>query len=270
MHVTRWMTGSGLAMILLVSAACDRTQGIDEIAEGSDIVVQTNDGHELRGRLAEVSADTVVVAESQGDGEMRVSRSGIASVRTGAAVEDAPRSQSITVPAKTELQLRLGTTVASDANQIDDPVSATLASPIVVEGVTVVPGGSQMLGRVTQAVPSAKVKGRAELGLRFDELRVGAVTYDLQAQAHFKARGTKAKDAGTIGIGAAAGALLGGLTGGGRGAAIGAAVGAGGGTAVVMATEGDEIRLTSGELVHVTLADSLTVTVPVDAAAAGE
>jgi hypothetical protein len=63
-----------------------------------------------------------------------------------------------------------------------------------------------------------------------------------------------------IHIGAAAGAV-GAIAGGGKGAAIGSAVGAGGGTAVVLATEGDEIRLGTGRRLRVELAEPLMLSV---------
>ena len=59
-------------------------------------------------------------------------------------------------------------------------------------------------------------------------------------------RSTKKKDATKIGIGTGAGAIIGGIVGGGKGAAIGAGVGAAGGTGVVMATRGEEVRLAAG------------------------
>ena len=56
-----------------------------------------------------------------------------------------------------------------------------------------------------------------------------------------------------IGAGAAAGAVIGAITGGKKGAAIGSAIGAGAGTAVVLATEGKDIRLAAGRKLKVSL-----------------
>ena len=53
--------------------------------------------------------------------------------------------------------------------------------------------------------------------------------------------------------------MIGAIAGGKKGAAIGTAVGAGGGTAVVLATDGDEIRLASGRKLKVSLTDPLTI-----------
>jgi hypothetical protein len=74
---------------------------------------------------------------------------------------------------------------------------------------------------------------------------------------------TKRQDAAKIGIGAGAGAVIGGIVGGGDGAAQGAAIGGAGGTGVVLATRGKEVRLPAGTRVSVTLLSPLTIRVPV-------
>jgi outer membrane lipoprotein SlyB len=53
--------------------------------------------------------------------------------------------------------------------------------------------------------------------------------------------------------------VIGAITGGRKGAAIGSAIGAGGGTAVVLATEGKEIRLAPGRKLKVSLNNPLTI-----------
>lgn len=258
----------GIVLSSVLALGCDRTQAIEDVPEGTDVVVRTEDGRLVRGRLATVDQDTVVVTGERNAAHTRIARAGIASVRSGEDVKKEPEARLITVPAHTTLELTLDTPVASNAAQVEDVIEATLTSPLVVDGITVAPDGSLLTGIVTQAKESGKVKGRAELGLRFDRLRVGTVTYDVSAPVHFMASASKAKDAGKIGIGAAAGALIGGIAGGGKGAAIGSAVGAGGGTAVVLATGGEDIQLNAGRHLQVELAESLTVAMPPDGAAA--
>lgn len=252
----------GLGVSAIVTLGCDRTQAIEDLPEGADVMVETQDGQLVRGRLTQLEPDTVVVSDARTAARVQVSRPGITTVRSGEALASVPEPRMITIPARTSLDVTLDTTVASSTSQIEDPVRATLASPLVVDGFTVAPSGSLLTGIVTQATPSGKVKGRAEIGFRFDNLHVGAVTYDVNAPAHFTANATKARDAGKIGIGAAAGALIGAIAGGGKGAAVGSAVGAGGGTAVVLATEGEEIELHAGGQIQVALAEPLTVAAP--------
>ena len=75
---------------------------------------------------------------------------------------------------------------------------------------------------------------------------------------------TKQKDATKIGVGAGAGAVIGGILGGGSGAAKGAAIGGGAGTAVVLSTRGDEVRIPAGTPVTIKLTAPLTVRVRAD------
>ena len=77
-----------------------------------------------------------------------------------------------------------------------------------------------------------------------------------------EAPGTKKEDAAKIGGGAVGGAIIGGIIGGGDGAAKGAAIGGAGGTGVVLATRGKEVRLAAGTPVSVKLTAPLVVRVP--------
>jgi hypothetical protein len=176
-----------------------------------------------------------------------------------------PKFREVVVPAGTTLRVRLRTALASDTSAVEDPVRATLESPVTIAGATAVPSGEDVTGTVTSVQRSGKVKGRASLAFRFDRLSAWDETYDVQAaRVSRQARATKRKDATKIGIGAGAGALVGAIAGGGKGAAIGTAVGGGAGTGVVLATRGEEVRLPAGTVVTMKLAAALTVRVPVD------
>ena len=177
----------------------------------------------------------------------------------------APRFREVTLPAGTELPLKLETALASDASSVEDPVRASLRRNIVVDEVTVLPAGTGLRGVVTGVERSAKVKGRASLAFRFTSVTVDDEQYDIRTSSVARqAEGTKKKDATKIGIGAGAGAIIGGIVGGGKGAAIGTAVGGGAGTGVVLATRGEEVRLAAGTPVTVTLSDPVTVRVPLN------
>ena len=127
----------------------------------------------------------------------------------------------------------------------------------------VLPTGTQFVGTVDRAVPSGKVKGRAQLAFSFEKIVTPGTTYEVATKPFdYVAQGTKDEDALKIGAGAVAGAIIGGLAGGGDGAAVGAAVGGGAGTAVVLATSGDEVRVGSGTTLKVQLTRPLTVRVP--------
>jgi hypothetical protein len=183
-----------------------------------------------------------------------------------ATVIDSDRSiesaalQRITLPAGTRLTLVMGTGVSSRSSHVEQPVHATLARAIVIDGTTVVPAGSAVSGYVSQAERSGRVKGRARIGVRFNTLRVDGARYRVQtASINRVAPGTKKDDAVKIGIGAGAGAVVGAIAGGKKGAAIGSAVGGGGGTGVVLATRGREVSLPRGTTVTTRLTEPLTI-----------
>jgi hypothetical protein len=170
----------------------------------------------------------------------------------------------VTIPAGTDLQVVLDTTIGSDVSKVEQPVTAHLSQAVLVDGQPVLGEGTTVNGVVTDATRSAKVKGRAHVAVRFNEVipRGGDERYRIQtASIGRTAAATKKDDAIKIGAPAAGGAIIGGIVGGGDGAAIGAAVGGGAGTAVVLSTRGDEIRLPAGSTLRVRLTEPLTIRV---------
>jgi hypothetical protein len=168
----------------------------------------------------------------------------------------------VTIPAGTNLPIVLDTGIGSDISRIEAPVNAHLARAIIVDGRTVLAGGSRVRGVVTDATRSGKVKGRAHVAVRFDTLT--PTGEDERYRIHTASVGrtapaTKKKDALTIGAPAAGGAVIGGLVGGKKGAAIGAAAGGGGGSAVVLSTRGKEVRMARGSRITLRLTQPLTV-----------
>lgn len=177
------------------------------------------------------------------------------------SVQPTPRPPAATVPSGTTLTLVLDTPLASDRNQVEDPVRARLARAVVVNGRTVIPEGSQVLGTVTTVERPGRVKGRARLAVRFHTLVLpNAASLALQTdRVTWEARGTQKKDAATIALPAAGGAIVGGAVGGAKGTAVGAAIGGAAGTAVVLASRGEELRISAGRTVRVSLRSPLVV-----------
>ena len=181
------------------------------------------------------------------------------------AAPSKPTLKEITVPSGTALTVTLDSSVASDTSKAEDPVRGKLAKPIVVDGTTVAPAGSEVSGSVLSAAPSGKVKGRASIAFRFERLTVRNERLDIRtARIAREAAPTKGEDAKKVGIGAGAGAIIGAIAGGGKGAAVGGAIGAGAGTGVVVATKGDEVRLGPGASVSTTLQEPIKILVPID------
>ena len=181
-----------------------------------------------------------------------------------AAVEARPLVREVTIPAGTELPIVLDTSVGSKTSRVEQPVRAHLSRAIVIDGRSAIPEGSTVSGVVTDAKPSAKVKGRAHLAVRFNSIvpRGSDERYQIETAAVGRtAPATKKNDAIKIGAPAAGGAIIGGIIGGGKGAAIGAAAGGGAGTAVVLSTTGKEVSLPAGSVLRLRLAAPLTIRV---------
>jgi hypothetical protein len=170
----------------------------------------------------------------------------------------------VTIPVGTTLAASLDEGVGSATSRVDEPVHAHLTSPVSVDGVVALPAGSVLSGAVVDAEHSKRVKGRAEIAIRFDSVRPvnGGETYAIRTnEITREARGQMKKDAMKVGIPAGVGAVVGGLLGGGKGAAIGAGVGGGGGAAYVMSQKGPEVGIGRGAALSVRLLEPIRVRV---------
>ena len=185
-----------------------------------------------------------------------------APVRATPPPPPAPTYREVTIPSGTTLAVGLRTAVASNTSAVEDRVQGVLRRPIVVDGEEIVPAGAALSGIVTEAVQSARVKGRARLALRFTSLTIDDTPTTIGTAAIAReAEGTKKEDAGKIGLGAGAGAAIGAITGGKKGAVVGTIVGGGAGTGVVLATRGDEVALATGTALTTTLTRPVVVQV---------
>ncbi len=172
----------------------------------------------------------------------------------------APAFREVTIPAGTSLSVTLLSTLASNKSKVEDPIKGAIAKAVTISGVTALPVGTQILGSVTEAAESGRVKGKAAVSFRFDRLVVNRETVRVQtADVRLEAAADKKSDIKKGGLGAATGAIVGGVIGGGKGAAIGVVAGGAGG---VLATKGGEIEIPAGTVVSVLVQDPITVTVP--------
>ncbi len=168
---------------------------------------------------------------------------------------------SYTVPSGSGIVVRLVDRVGSAISRSGDTFRATVAEPVRVEGITVIPRGAEVTGRVVSARPSGHLETPAELAIELTSLRVYGANYNLYtSERGWRGASHKGHDAKWIGALAGGGALLGALVGHGKGAAIGAGVGAGAGTATAYATGKKDIYLPSETELRFALRRPLTIT----------
>jgi hypothetical protein len=171
-----------------------------------------------------------------------------------------PPPQKVTVPAGTQLSVRLNEPLDSEKNQVGDTFHGSLSAPIVIGGETVIPAGADVIGRVANVQSAGRFAGSSLLTLELTSLSVNGKTYNVQTnQWSRQGPGEGKNTAAKVGIGTAAGAILGGLIGGGKGAAIGAAGGAGAGTGVAAAKKGQQIKLGPEAVLNFQIINALTV-----------
>jgi hypothetical protein len=172
----------------------------------------------------------------------------------------APPAAPVVIPSGTELSVRLIDSLSSKDSKAGQAFEGTLNEAVSVGGKTVIPKGATVTGKVTNAVPSGRLKQRAELWVTLTSVKVGTKTHDVTTTTAGMKEGSKAtRDVVFIGGGAGAGAAIGAAAGGGKGAAIGAAIGAAAGTAGAMATGKRDITFPSETVLRFRLEQDLTI-----------
>ena len=238
---------------LALSSACSHASASKDLPLDATVDIERTD------------REVVAVRRASADAARDVGSRVIHAEPAHRAVPAEPAYREITIPADMVLEVELKTSLASDESRREDHVGAQTLSVVVIDGEPVVPAGSTLIGSVVEARQAGRVQGRAVVAFRFNRLQMPGTASPHRIKTETvrrEAEATKRDDAVKIGAPAAGGALIGGLFGGKKGALIGGVVGAGAGSAVVLSTSGDEVRLAAGTLLSVKLVEPLTVVVP--------
>lgn len=184
--------------------------------------------------------------------------------RSSGSADRAPEREqeraSYTIPAGTHITITTGEELGSKISQSGQSFSATVDTPIVVRGVTLVPSGSPATGTVVDAKTRGRFKGSGELDLRLDTIRAHGHEYQVETSSIERVEKGKGKRTAVMaGGGGGLGALIGGLAGGGKGALIGGLVGAGGGTAGAAFTGNKQVVIPAETRLTFRLEQSVTV-----------
>lgn len=172
-----------------------------------------------------------------------------------------PAPKKVTIPAGTQVTIRLNDGLDTERNQVGDSFHATLGAPIVMNDETVIPSGADVVGRVVDVKSAGRMAGSSTLTLELNSLSINGKTYNIQTSQWSRQGKGEGKDTAIkTGGGAAVGAVIGGLAGGGKGAAIGSVAGAGAGAGVSAAKKGEQIKLAPESSLSFLLINPITVT----------
>jgi hypothetical protein len=162
------------------------------------------------------------------------------------------------------MRVELLTNLSTEASQEGDRFQARVIEPSEFEG-------AMIDGRVRRVRRPGRVKGKSELQLTFEQIRMdnrftnlnaqvvevvdtpgtGGEAGDVDEEGGVRGKGSSKRDVVKIGTGSAIGAIIGAIAGGGKGAAIGAAIGGGIGTGGVLSQRGKEIYLPRGQQLRI-------------------
>jgi hypothetical protein len=87
--------------------------------------------------------------------------------QAAAAKKGSRKYQAYQVPAGSALLLKLRTPLDSAASAVDDQVDAVLWSPVIQDGIELIPEGSIVLGKVVEVAPATKRKPVGRIAFTF-------------------------------------------------------------------------------------------------------
>ena len=163
-----------------------------------------------------------------------------------AAPAPAPKPTTVTIPSGTRLVLRTSDSIDSRRHQAGHRFRAQLESAIVIDGITAVPRGAFVHGRIAQAEQGGRAVGSSQMAIEFTDLMINDQLFEIATEGMQARTGNEA--ANTLGRTARA-AAIGGLISGRSGARTGAAVGAG----ASLLTSGQSINVPAGTILETRL-----------------
>jgi hypothetical protein len=174
---------------------------------------------------------------------------------TRASTGTAGRTSDLDVPAGTEFDVRLGQTLSSATNLVEDRFEATTLVDLKDGDTVLVPSGSVMRGVVSSVTKTSRTERTGRLTLAFDQVTIGRRSFPIRATVTqaIESEGIRG-EAGKIGAGAGVGAIIGGILGGVKGAIAGILIGGGG---TIAATEGKDVELPAGSILRVRIDSGL-------------
>lgn len=176
----------------------------------------------------------------------------IASIEFGRARDRADSTpppaidNSISLPAGTNLVIRMIDSVDSERDSVGHTFAASLDEPVVLDGQTIIPRGADVVVKLVDAKESGKLTGRSTLTLDLMSLSVNGRMVDVNTETVTEQSSSRgARTAKVAGGTALLGTIIGAIAGGGKGAAIGLGSGAAVGAGAEILTKGQRVRIPS-------------------------
>lgn len=176
-----------------------------------------------------------------------------------------PDDSIFTLPAGTEMRVRMDNEINSKVSNINDTFTATVSNPVIIRGAEILPVNSVIEGRIIEVKSASFGKKDGSFKVKFETLRLpnGATrTIDAEPVDIILPKSSNLFSAFAIIGGTTIGALLGTAVGSGKGALLGAGLGAGAGTSAAFLKKGKEARIKANEEFKVRL--NKNVTLPIE------
>jgi hypothetical protein len=166
----------------------------------------------------------------------------------------------VTVPAGTQILVRMLDSVDSSKDPRGARFTATLETNLVVNGKVIVPAGNTVYGRLATAQQAGRVAGSSELTLEITDIVVRGTAYPIfSSDYQVKGKSSTGRTAKRTLGGAGLGAIIGGIAG---NAGIGAAIGATAGGVASVAQKGQAVQVPSETLLQFRLEQPASLPAP--------
>ena len=254
-----WITSADVLILKDGRVITGTFQGADQNSVSFTVNRQTN-----RYQLSDVNSITFTTTSDQVTSSTPAAPSGRstysapAPTRTYSSTASTTSRTNITVPAGTEITVRMIDPVDSSVHETGQTFRASLDEPLVVNGQTIASRGADVTTKLTEVEQAGRMTGRSELTLVLLDITIDGRKHEVTTSEVSEAGSSRGKQTATrVGGLAAAGAVIGAIAGGGKGAAEGAAAGAGAGTAIQVLTKGSKVQIPAESRLVFTLKNSL-------------
>lgn len=171
----------------------------------------------------------------------------------------APPPPPVTVPAGTQVSVKLNSSYSTKTTALGETVNAELASDLVVDGRRVAKAGAPISGTITEVTSGSKKIGAVPaLKIDFTQLVVAdGSTMPVAIRINQKGQSEKGRDTAKVAGGTAAGAIIGHQVDSGKGAVIGGVIGGVAGAIGAQKT-GTEVELPAGSVLAANVRTAFT------------